>query len=168
VLVFRPHNVYGPDMGWEHVVPQFVLRMKELCEQPGDPVRFSIQGDGSQTRAFVYIEDFTDGLMLVIERGEHRGIYHIGTGEEVSMAALARMVGEYFHRGVEVIPGREAAGGTPRRCPDTRKLAALGYAPKWSLREGLRVTAGWYCGNASRAPGAGSERKDSRWQVLQR
>ncbi len=32
VVIFRPHNVYGPDMGWEHVIPQFVLRMKNVCE----------------------------------------------------------------------------------------------------------------------------------------
>ena len=83
VMIFRPHNVYGPDMGWEHVVPQFILRMKELCAHHEGTIRFPIQGSGQETRAFVYIDDFTDGLMKVIECGEHMQIYHIGTMEEI-------------------------------------------------------------------------------------
>jgi nucleoside-diphosphate-sugar epimerase len=43
VVIFRPHNVYGPDMGWEHVVPQFVLRMRELARGEPGVVRFPIQ-----------------------------------------------------------------------------------------------------------------------------
>ncbi len=81
VVIVRPHNVYGPDMGWEHVIPQLVLRMKGLAGSPLDPVPFPIQGTGTQTRSFVYIEDFIDGLMLAINRGVHRGIYHVGTME---------------------------------------------------------------------------------------
>ena len=152
VMIFRPHNVYGPDMGWEHVIPQFVLRMKEACKQPGDPVRFPIQGTGKQTRAFVYIDDFIDGLMIAIEKGEHLGIYHIGSMEEVTIESLARMVGEYFGRRVAVMPSEPALGGTSRRCPDIHRLAALGYLPQWTLQQGLRVTAKWYDQSSHLAP----------------
>jgi len=151
VVIFRPHNVYGPQMGWEHVVPQFVLRMKELSRGSDDPIRFSIQGTGKETRAFVFIDDFIDGLMRVIERGEHLGIYHIGTMEELTIEAVAHMVGEYFGRRVEIVTGPPAAGGTPRRCPDIAKLMALGYQPKYSFRQGLQIVARWYDQNAHRA-----------------
>ncbi|MDI6828932.1 MAG: SDR family NAD(P)-dependent oxidoreductase, partial [Armatimonadota bacterium] len=127
VVIFRPHNVYGTNMGWEHVVPQFVLRMKELCRDPTDPVRFPIQGTGKETRSFVFIDDFIDGLMLVLERGEHLGIYHIGTMEEITIEEVAHLVGEYFGRQIEIVPGDLMKGGTSRRCPDITKLAALGY-----------------------------------------
>ena len=129
VLIFRPHNVYGPDMGWEHVVPQFVVRMKRAVDahQGTGPVPFPIQGTGAETRAFVYIDDFMDGLSVMLEKGEHLGIYHIGTTEEISIADLAKLVGEFFGRTVTIIPGQLAAGGTLRRCPDIAKLAALGY-----------------------------------------
>lgn len=151
VLIFRPHNVYGPDMGWEHVIPQFVLRMEELA---GDTpaVRFPIQGDGKQTRSFVFVDDFIDGLMCVIEKGTHLGTYHIGTEDEITVAELARMIGELFGKRVELVAGPEAAGGTSRRCPDIAKVAALGYKPRVSLREGLAVTAKWYRENARFAP----------------
>jgi nucleoside-diphosphate-sugar epimerase len=153
VVIFRPHNVFGPDMGWEHVVPQLILRMKrEVQASPADPVCFPIQGTGRQTRAFVFIEDFTDGLMLVLSRGEHLGIYHIGTTEEIAIEALAIMVGGYFGRQVEIVPTEPALGGVGRRCPDIGKLSALGYAPKWTTREGLQVTAEWYDRNSAKCP----------------
>jgi len=171
-VIFRPHNVYGPDMGWEHVIPQFILRMKMLCQgyplSPGhsgvddaltdltltdEAIRFPIQGTGRETRAFVFIEDFIDGLSLLLEKGEHLGIYNIGNPEEVTIEELACLVGEYFGRKVIVVPGQALAGSTPRRCPDIAKLRALGYNPRYSLREGLPITARWYEANAHQAPG---------------
>jgi nucleoside-diphosphate-sugar epimerase len=152
VVIFRPHNVYGPDMGWEHVVPQFVVRMHDLCKTADDPVPFSIQGNGQETRSFVFVDDFTDGLMRIIERGEHLGIYNIGSTEEISIETVAREVGRYFGRNIVIVPGPVAAGGTPRRCPDISKLAELGYTPKTSFREGLRSIARWYVENAHRRP----------------
>lgn len=152
VVIFRPHNVYGPQMGWEHVIPQFVLRMKNLCESCGETISFPIQGTGKETRAFVFISDFTDGLMLMIDKGENLGIYHIGTQEEITIEQVAHQVARYFGRTVELAPGELAAGGTPRRCPDIAKLAALGYRPKCSFKEGLAVTAGWYDQHADEVP----------------
>ena len=144
VVVFRPHNVYGPDMGWEHVIPQFLVRMKELSKEPEDPVRFPVQGTGQESRSFVFIEDFTDGLMMVLERGEHLGIYNIGTMEEVTVSRLAQLVADYYGRRIEVVPGRLTEGSTKRRCPDIARLRSLGYRPRFSLQEGLAITADWY------------------------
>lgn len=153
--LFRPHNVYGPDMGWEHVIPQFALRANNaVAATPQGRVRFPIQGDGSQTRAFVHIDDFTDGLVSVIEKGKHLGLYHIGTQEEVTMGDLARQVMKWFGRDVELVPVEAPAGGTPRRCPDITCLKALGYTPKVALKDGLPGTIAWYVENAHRQPNA--------------
>ena len=151
VLIFRPHNVYGPDMGWEHVIPQFVLRMRGICEKTdAKKIDFQIQGSGKETRAFVYIDDFTDGLMLMLEKGEHLGIYNIGTMDEISMRDVAIEVGRYFGRQVSIVPGARAEGGTLRRCPDISKLRKLGYNPKTPFKDGLRTTARWYDENADK------------------
>jgi dTDP-glucose 4,6-dehydratase/UDP-glucose 4-epimerase len=155
VLIFRPHNVYGPDMGWEHVVPQFVLRMKELCLQAGDPLPFPIQGSGKETRAFVYIDDFTDGLASMIKKGEHLGIYHIGTQEEITIDQVAEEIAHYFGRQIKIVPGKLQPGGTPRRCPDITKISRLGYTPKIAFQEGLPKTARWYDENSHLQPKKG-------------
>lgn len=153
VLVFRPHNVYGPDMGWEHVVPQFALRLQALAKaQPQGRLRFDIQGSGSETRSFCFIDDLVAGVMVIRDKGEHLGVYHVGTGEEVSIADLARRVAAQAGRDIELVPGKLQAGGTPRRCPDISKLAKLGYKPRVPLDAGLKPTLEWYWRNAGLAP----------------
>jgi nucleoside-diphosphate-sugar epimerase len=148
-LIFRPHNVYGPDMGWEHVIPQFAMRLIELCgANSGKHIFFPIQGTGAETRAFIFIDDFIDGLMLLRERGEHLGIYHVGTMEEVTISQVAGQIAAYFGRDITLIPGKLAAGGTVRRCPDIKKIRRLGFSPKVSLAEGVIATMKWYDENA--------------------
>lgn len=149
VVSFRPHNVYGPDMGREHVIPQFAMRIAALAKaQPEGVLKVQIQGDGSQTRAFIFIDDFVDGLMLMIENGAHRNTYHIGTMDEVSMAHLVSLVGRSLGREIEIEGSDLMAGSTQRRCPDNRKLAALGFVPSTSLETGVGVTARWYADNS--------------------
>ncbi len=153
VLIFRPHNVYGPDMGFEHVIPQFALRLHALAEQhPAGPLRFGIQGTGAETRSFCFIDDLVAGILVMREKGEHLGIYHVGTMEEVTIADLARRVARAAGREVDLVAGEAAAGGTLRRCPDISKLAGLGYKPRVPLDEGLRPTLDWYWRNANLAP----------------
>jgi nucleoside-diphosphate-sugar epimerase len=144
-VVFRPHNVYGPDMGWEHVLPQLIVRARDRIRQvPAGPVPFEIQGDGSQTRAFVHISDFVDGLVLIIDKGVHRTCYHIGNAEEVTIARVVQEVFGYFGREAKLVPTPLPLGSVPRRCPDVGRLESLGYRPKISLREGVASIADWY------------------------
>ncbi|MBI5413748.1 SDR family NAD(P)-dependent oxidoreductase [Candidatus Peregrinibacteria bacterium] len=145
VVIFRPHNVYGPDMGFEHVLPQFVLRAINVIKKtPVGLVPFEIQGDGTQTRAFVHIDDFTEGLMRVIENGKHLNIYHIGNPEEITIKEVARKVVAYLGRKAKIVNGVPMEGGTPRRCPDIGKLVALGFKPKISFDKGLPSIIQWY------------------------
>lgn len=70
VQVFRPHNVYGPDMGYKHVIPQFIARARTARDETSQgPARFEIQGDGTQTRAFCYVDDIVDGVLTMYENG---------------------------------------------------------------------------------------------------
>jgi nucleoside-diphosphate-sugar epimerase len=155
VLIFRPHNVYGPDMGWEHVIPQFALRIKKLGpQQPASRLPFQIQGSGQETRSFCFIEDLVAGVMVMRDKGEHLGIYHIGTTEEVSIADLAKRIADLADSEIDLIPGKPAPGGTLRRCPDISKLAKLGYKPRVPLNDGLEPTVDWYWRNAALAPKA--------------
>ncbi len=145
VSVFRPHNVYGPDMAWEHVIPQFCLRaMAQIAQHPSGPLPFPIQGDGTQTRSFAHIDDMIDGLKLVIERGGHLEIYHVGNPEELTIAEVARHVVAAFGRAAAIEKSDLPEGSTLRRCPDISKLRALGYQPKISFAEGIGPVVSWY------------------------
>jgi nucleoside-diphosphate-sugar epimerase len=153
VVIVRPHNVYGPNMGREHVIPQFILRIKESADrQPHGTVPFPIQGTGEETRAFIYIDDFVRAMLCVIDRAEPLGIYHIGTDREISIRELAHTVARACGRQIQVVPGPLLEGSTPRRCPDVRKLARLGFEPSVSLEDGVRRTAEWYWSNLAENP----------------
>lgn len=146
VVVFRPHNVYGPDMGREHVLPQFSLRLQDLFRKhPTGVPDFPIQGTGEETRAYIHIRDFTRGLLMLLEQGRHREIYHLGTEEEISAADLARMASrEGFGRKIRVVSGPLRPGSPSRRCPKIDKMRALGFTQQVSLKEGVRETVRWY------------------------
>lgn len=145
VQVFRPHNVYGPDMGWKHVIPQFVVRAAAMMgESQTGPIPFPIQGDGRETRAFCYVDDIVNGILTMYAAGGHREVYHIGNDDEVSIAELAQRVGERLGAELQVQPSTAPVGGTPRRCPDITKMRALGYEPTVNLVDGLSRTVDWY------------------------
>jgi nucleoside-diphosphate-sugar epimerase len=149
VLIFRPHNVYGPDMGFEHVIPQLALRLKQaIAEHPDGTVPFPIQGTGRETRSFCHVDDLVEGVMVMRAGGAHLGIYHVGTAEEVAIADLAARIAAWAGRPITLTPGPAPEGATLRRCPDISKLAALGYRPQVPLAEGLPPTLRWYFDNA--------------------
>ena len=148
VIIYRPHNVYGPDMGWEHVLPQFAVRMDELnAKVTKGVIDFPIQGSGKETRAFVYIDDFIDGVLKLVQKGQHLNIYNIGSMEEISIQNLAYLVARAYNREIIVVPSEVTLGSTHRRCPDTSKISSLGYLPKVSLDKGVNLLVDWYKNN---------------------
>jgi nucleoside-diphosphate-sugar epimerase len=147
-VIVRPHNIYGPDMGFEHVIPEFAVRMLDVPAVV-QPQPFRIQGTGEETRSFCHISDCVDGLAIAGRYGEDRNVYHLGNpGEEHRIADLAHMVASASGKAVTVVPGALPKGSPTRRLPDIRKLEALGYRPKVSLYEGLDETVAWYHQNA--------------------
>lgn len=153
-VVFRPHNVYGPDMGFEHVVPELVIRLRRLANaQPTGVLDLVIQGEGNETRAFCEVRDFTRGLMAVVDKGEDQNVYHIGMDEEVSIRELAIAIGKELGREIRIVPSEVRPGGTPRRCPALGKVRGLGYAPELPLAAGLKESVRWYSAWADKNPG---------------
>ena len=84
LIIFRPHNVYGTNMGFEHVVPEFINRFKKLKNK-----NFKIQGSGNEVRSFIFIEDFISAFDLILKRGKHLNIYNIGTNQKIKIKDLA-------------------------------------------------------------------------------
>ncbi len=143
VVIFRPHNVYGPDMGTEHVIPELIIKVLQAKRQRGI-TRIPIQGTGEETRAFIYIDDFVDALTVLFEKGESQQIYNIGTNQEISVNNLLVILSNIMDKSIQPIPSLSPRGSVKRRCPDIRKITTLGFSPRISLEEGLSKTFVWY------------------------
>jgi nucleoside-diphosphate-sugar epimerase len=135
-VIFRPHNVYGPEMGNLHVVPQLIEKCKIAKESGGS---LEIEGDGLQTRSFCFIDDFVDAFELIFTQGKHQSVYNIGTSEEVSIRDLAKSIAKLIDFDGEIKTSIGPNGGTSRRLPDIRKISHLGFEQKFSLEAGLQI-----------------------------
>ena len=138
--IVRPHNIYGPAMGYDHVIPEFIMRVI----RQEDP--FRIFG-ADTTRTFCYVDDFVQGLMLILESAGARGeIIHLGNEQdELTMLKLAERLFSVidWHPKLEIHPA--PTGSTPRRCPSIVKARRiLGFESKIRLEQGLRLTYDWY------------------------
>jgi nucleoside-diphosphate-sugar epimerase len=148
-IIFRPHNVFGPDMGWEHVIPEFMRRVRfSLVSGAREEADFEIQGDGSATRAFCFVDDAANGVIIAAEHGRDGNLYNIGVDEETSIAQLAHDVGALAGLKLNIIPTQAPSGGTSRRCPDVSRIKSLGYRAEVNLKQGLEACWDWY----SKAP----------------
>ena len=145
VKIFRPHNVYGPDMGWEHVIPQFILKFLELIKKKKK--NFVVLGDGSQTRSFNFIDDFVEGFFHIFESSAKLDIFNIGTSEEINILNLAKKISKIFKYEVDFFYSEKPKGETNRRCPDISKIYSLGYKPSFNIDQGLEITCDWYKNN---------------------
>ncbi|MEV7230671.1 MULTISPECIES: NAD-dependent epimerase/dehydratase family protein [Polymorphospora] len=140
-VVGRFHNVYGPRMGADHVIPELSLR----ALRGEDP--FRVYG-ADQHRAFCHVDDAVEAmvrLMAVPPTGETE-IVHIGNdAEETNIGDLAKLVLRTAGVDPRLDPAPAPAGAVARRCPDLSRLRALtGYEPAVTLEEGVRRTFDWY------------------------
>jgi UDP-glucose 4-epimerase/UDP-glucuronate decarboxylase len=139
-VIVRYHNIYGPRMGWDHVVPQILVRLL----RGEDPLVVRSQ---NHTRAFCYIDDAVAATIALARlRVPTRRIVNVGNDqEETSILDLANTLCSVADRHPRIIPGKEQPGSVNRRCPDITLLRRLtGFEPRVPLREGLKATYEWY------------------------
>jgi nucleoside-diphosphate-sugar epimerase len=140
--IVRPHNLYGPDMGYDHVIPEFIERLLEGEE-------FTVYGDGTQTRSFCYISDAVDALTKATTHPSATDeIYNVGTQHEITINELAEYLFDVAGvcPEIEHIESKELSGSPERRQPDVSKAKSdFDYEPSVSLEEGLSETFDAYC-----------------------
>ncbi len=139
LVIFRPHNVYGPDMGNEHVIPEFLNRFKGLKKK-----QFKIQGTGKEIRSFIYIDDFINAFDLILKKAKHLEIYNVGTSERLSINKLAKMIANLLKKDIKIKKSQIREGGTKKRLPDIKKLKKIGFKQKFKIKEGLKKTIKFY------------------------
>ena len=132
LVIFRPHNVYGNDMGNEHVIPELIN--KALLSKNG---KIKIKGTGNEKRSFIYIEDFLKAFDLIFNKGKHLQIYNIGTTEIVKINELVKKIIKITKKKLKITHTKLAKGGTVIRCPNINKIKKLGFKKKYNLTQGI-------------------------------
>lgn len=139
-VVGRFHNVYGPRMGADHVIPEMSLR----ALRGEDP--FRVPG-ADQFRAFCHVDDAVEAMLRLMAVPEAAGqIVHIGNDrDETNIGDLAKLVLRLAGASPAIAPLAAPHGSVPRRCPDLSRLRELtGYEPAVPVEEGVRMTYAWY------------------------
>jgi UDP-glucose 4-epimerase len=129
--IVRYHNVYGPNMGLDHFIPDFIARAKNNIRE--------ITG-ADNTRSFIYISDAIEGTIAAARMATTEvPIYHLGTSDELTIKDAAVKILELMGQPTEDLKILNAPeGSVARRCPDISKAKReLGWTPKVSFEAGI-------------------------------
>jgi len=134
----RIHNAYGPKMGFEHVIPEFLRKCLKN-------ETFTVQGDGTESRSFCYVTDVVEGIMLITShnQGENQ-IFNVGNSSEITINELIKLIEKIHGKKIDPVYSSFKNSGTKRRVPDISKIKKLGYEPKISLEYGIKKMHDWY------------------------
>jgi GDP-L-fucose synthase len=164
-----PTNLYGPkdnfDLLNSHVLPAMIRKFHEArqnstrgednpaenlshtTDDTSRPAAVELWGTGSPFREFLYVEDLADACVFLMEKYDYREIgelINIGTGKDITIKDLARLIKNIVGFRGEVIWDNTKPDGTPKKLLDISRIRALGWEPKTSLEEGIRNTYEWY------------------------
>lgn len=141
IKVARIFNTYGPrmDAGDGRVVSNFIVQA--LTRKP-----ITLYGDGSQTRAFCYVDDLIDGFIALMNApDEVTGPVNLGNPGEFTMSELATLVVELTGSSSEIVHQPLPSDDPRQRCPDIRYAQeTLGWQPRVDLSEGLKHTIAYF------------------------
>lgn len=137
--IVRFHNIYGPRMGSQHVIPEFILRLKRHAS------KLEMYG-GYQYRSFCYISDAAKMIInLMNNKDANNKIVNVGGDNYIKIASLAKMLCNIMGVSVEFIEKGAPKGSVEKRKPDLSIIKELkNYVSEVSFDKGLRKTYEWY------------------------
>ncbi len=146
-----PTNLYGPGDNYDpegsHVLPALIRRFHEA--KAGGVREVVCWGSGKPLREFLYSDDLAEACVFLLENVDYDDLaftdesgtvqshLNIGSGKEISIRALAELVAEVVGYDGTITWDTGRPDGTPRKLMDSRRLEALGWMPKVSLRDGI-------------------------------
>ena len=148
-IAVMPTNLYGPQDNFHpehsHVLPALLRRFHEAQRDGLQEV--TVWGSGTPKREFLHSDDLASACLFLMEHYDSPEIINIGWGQDCTIRELAEMIAETVGYTGTLKWDDSRPDGTPRKVLDNRKLSALGWEPKISLQEGLRLTYHWYLEN---------------------
>lgn len=144
-LAVVPSNLYGPRDNFDpvssHVIAGMLRKMHEAARSGASKV--VLWGTGTPKREFLHVDDLADASYMLMSAEEDESFLNVGSGEEVTIAELARLVANVvgFRGSISFDPSRP--DGVPRKIVDSSRIRGLGWTPEISLRDGIRSAYRW-------------------------
>jgi UDP-glucose 4-epimerase len=138
-VCLRVFNAYGPG---QHLPPVHAPVIPNFLRQAAQGGTVVVNGDGQQTRDYVYVEDVVDAMEASATAPQaNQEIINIGSGVETSVANLSALAQRITGGKPQTVRNPQNLGGPTRLCADlSRARSILGYIPQFSLEEGMRIT----------------------------
>ncbi len=135
-----PTNLYGPNDNYDpensHVLPALIRKFHEAVERGSEEVE--IWGTGTPMREFLHVDDLAEACVFLLEKYDGREFVNVGTGEDLSIADLARKIADVVGFEGKLTFDDSKPDGTPRKLMDVSKLHALGWKHEIALEDGIR------------------------------
>lgn len=144
-----PTNLYGThdnfDLRSSHVLPAMIRKFHEAKLKGNQSV--ILWGSGSPMREFLFVDDMAAAVLFALQSKLPEHLYNVGTGEDLTIKELARIIQKVVGYTGEIIWDSEKPDGTPRKLMDISKMHALGWKHQIGLNEGIEKTYSWFLDN---------------------
>lgn len=141
-ISLMPTNLYGPGDNYDpdnsHVIPGIISKILQANDNGTSSVE--LWGTGSPMREFLHVEDLASACVFALEHFDGEEPLNVGSGEEVSIRSLARIIAETIGYKGEIRWDHSKPDGAPRKLLDSSKLQEMGWKPQRSLVMGLDET----------------------------
>jgi GDP-L-fucose synthase len=141
-----PTNLYGPgdnfDLNNSHVLPALLRKVHEAKMSSAKEV--TVWGTGTPRREFLHVDDLAAACRFLVERYDSPDVINVGCGNDVTIRELAETICDVVGFTGDLAFDSTKPDGTPRKLLDSSRIAALGWRPRISLREGIASTYRWY------------------------
>lgn len=136
-----PTNLYGLNDNYHpvnsHVLPALIRKFHEAKQNGLSSV--TLWGSGTPKREFLFADDLAEACIFLMENYDKREFINIGSGQDLSILELAKIVQEIVEFKGQILFDLEKPDGTPRKLMDVSKLNSLGWFPKTSLHKGIEI-----------------------------
>ncbi len=141
-----PTNIYGPhdnfDLKTSHVIPGLIRKFYQAKIERKKEVL--IWGSGASRREFLFVDDFADACLFLMNNYNQSEIINAGYGKDISIRELALIIKDVTEFDGELIFDDTKPDGMPHKLLDTNKMNKLGWYAKTDLKKGLIKTYAWF------------------------
>ena len=137
-----PCNLFGPndnyDLNNSHVIPALIKKTHFAKENKKPFVE--IWGSGKPFREFLFVDDFADACIYLLEQNIKKNVFNIGSGKEISIKELAFLIKDVIEYDGKIIFDNSKPDGVKSKLLNSDKIRSLGWKPNTKLRKALKIT----------------------------